>query len=692
MKHRLENNNKNCIIYADNNISLHLRGLVMPNRGALHFGVFLIAFIMATSSAPLEQNEQNLPEVKEQREQFGPDEPTLEETCSSLTFEDMFQYSKAIFNIEVSSDWTSASVEAVGWVNGTLADDVRASLDEYVASVYPSGDDGWISTDEREGVRAIASECIEHTLTRIGMRDGSPHRGGEGTSWKNISWTEDEVLVEEWNLVPQDHSQVRECSGIGSTSDCVEVPVIPDSNRNCDTNIDDSDGIDECRMMLWLNATLTIDNIQSPDEFTLVMNASNLSNVIYNFKFPETQGLRLDMWEECEGRDVQVDMGDFAGIAPLRGTCVGDQSSTYEIIQNVDSTITYVVEPNMISWPVGEDLFADFTTASIPINNPPIWTDNAPSDDSWFPRKNGGNQIIANWQLIQTWFEDEAAISSSTLDCRGEDGLNLDTSDRDISMDVPRGEAGEITCEILDPSGQSTGNRTWNIGVPFQISTSSNELSDPHPITLTPTTGWPELIVDVGLTSDYGIISSTEGPYSLYLSEITVDLATANTFPGDIYVYTHVSGDGVFNLEAYHDLGITKTGSPPVIVVNSEGWDGDSWSMSGMFSDPDGEPVTFVHKIDGSAIGSISVSGNMWSTPSIDFSLWSEGIHTISVEGCDATDLCTEIIRDVNNSQIFEETIPIQPPTSQENRLPGIGLPGILLVTSAGLIYSRRRA
>ena len=259
-------------------------------------------------------------------------------------------------------------------------------------------------------------------------------------------------------------------------------------------------------------------------------------------------------------------------------------------------------------------------------------------------------------------------------------------------MDVPRGEAGVITCEILDPSGQSTGNRTWNIGVPFQISTSHNELTEPHPITLTPTNGWPELAVEVGLTSNYGTIDSADGPYSLYLSEITVDVSSTNTVPGEIYVYTHISGEGVYNLEAYHDLGITKTGSPPILVVNSEGWDGDSWSMSGMFSDPDGESVTFVHKIDGSAIGSISVSGNMWSTPLIDFSVWSEGVHSVSVEGCDPTGLCSEIVREVNNSLLFEEPEPIEPPSSEDNGLPGIGLPGIILVTSAGLIYSRRRA
>ena len=41
---------------------------------------------------------------------------------------------------------------------------MRESLDEYIAQIYPSGGDGWISTDEREGVRAIASECVQYTL------------------------------------------------------------------------------------------------------------------------------------------------------------------------------------------------------------------------------------------------------------------------------------------------------------------------------------------------------------------------------------------------------------------------------------------------------------------------------------------------------------------------------------------------
>ena len=318
--------------------------------------VLLTIFALMASWLPMASQNVSIEEEVIRSEQLGPDEPTLEERCSTITFEDMFDYTKAIFNVQISSDWNSADVQAVAWVNGTLADDVRQSLDEYIAQIYPSGDDGWISTDEREGVRAIASECVQYTITRMGMRDGSPHRGGEGTDWKNVSWTEDEVLVEEWNLVPPRHSESRECSGLGSNSDCFEVPVYPNNERDCDTDLDPSSGIDECRLMLWLNATLTISNINDPSQFTLAYNASNMSGAEYHITFPVTEGLRLDMWEECEGRDVQAELDDFAGVAPLRGSCIGDGSSTYSLIENEDGSLTYSFYPNMPQWPIGEDL------------------------------------------------------------------------------------------------------------------------------------------------------------------------------------------------------------------------------------------------------------------------------------------------------------------------------------------------
>ena len=664
----------------------------MRRQGVLRIVVMITIIGMMISWLPMGYQQGGLDESQERREQLGPDEPTLEERCSVLTFEDMFEYTKAVFNFTIASDWSSAEIEAVAWVNGTLADDVRQSLDEYIAQIYPSGDDGWISTDEREGVRAIASECVQYTFTRMGMRDGSPHRGGDGTDWKNTSWTEDEVLVEEWNLVPPRHSESRECSGIGSGSDCYEVPVYPDSDRDCDTDVDPSSGRDECRMMLWLNATMTISGINDPSDFTIAYNASNMSGAEYHIKFPVTEGLRLDMWEECEGRDVQVDMGDFAGLAPLRGSCVGDGSSSYELNENEDGSLTYSFYPNMPQWPVGEDLFADFTTAPIPVDDPPVWTDSAPTDGAWFPRASGGVQIIADWNEIQNWFNDEAGVSNLDVNCRGNPGLAITYSQRELSMDVPRGQAGEVTCEAIDSSGQSSGNKTWNVGVPFQISTTDTELSDPHPITISPTAGWPDLSVEIGFTSSFEEPGTYYGPYSIQGSEITQDVAAVGLIPGLVYVALIVAGEGVYSLQATYDLGIQKASSAPIMTVATEGWDGNSWSMSGQFSDPDGETISFSLMIDGSSVGSITVTGNMWSTPAIDFSVWTEGSHIVEVQACDESGLCSSQQRSVDNTHLFVEPEPEpEPPKDNSSVLPSMGLAGLILAASAALIYSGRR-
>lgn len=668
----------------------------MSRDDALRFAVLLTMFAMVTTWVPMSAPDHQLQEFDERREQLGGDGPTLEEQCSSITFEDMFEYSKAIFDIQVANDWTSAQVQAVAWVNGSLSDEVRQKLDEYVAAVYPSGDDGWISTDEREGVRAIASECVQHTLTRLGMRDGSPHRGGEGTDWKNVSWTEDEVVVEEWNLVPPRHSEIRDCSGFGSSSDCVEVPVEPASERDCDIDIDASVGADECRMMLWLNATMTISHLSDPSEFTVAFNASNMSNVEYHITFPQTDGLRLDMWEECEGRDVEAAIGDYAGTAPIRGSCVGDGSSTHEITENEDGSLTYTFYPEMPYWPNGEDLFADFTTAPIPVNEPPVWTDAAPAEGIRFTKLRGGSQWVADWDDIATWFSDEAGVASLDIRCSDDSG-EIEVNRDSLHVDVPiDGSLNEFSCEAVDSANQSSGVRTWEIGIPFSVSTSSYALLDPHPITVTPYDNWPDLTFWVVLwqyTDDGGYQRS--GPYSIGQIEESFEIPSSAMNPGDVVFSFDIEGEGI---ESYKlssvSLHVQKASNPPVLTVNSEGWDGTAWSMSGQFSDPDGEAVSFTLLIDGSAVGEVSVSGNTWATPAIDFSVWAEGSHTVQVDACDASGMCTNQQRTVDNTHLFVEPEPEPGDIEEPQPLPGLpamGLGGLLAAASAALIYSGRR-
>ena len=115
--------------------------------------------------------------------------------------------------------------------------------------------------------------------------------------------------------------------------------------------------------------------------------------------------------------------------------------------------------------------------------------------------------------------------------------------------------------------------------------------------------------------------------------------------------------------------------------------------MHGQYSDPDGEDVSFSLSIDGSNTGSVSSTGNSWSTPGIDFRLWSEGEHVVGVEGCDSSGKCSEVFQTVNNSHLFEVEEIVPPPSEEEDGglLPAAGLPLVLVAVVAALMYGRRR-
>tara|TARA_B100002049_G_scaffold204107_1_gene163585 strand:- start:229 stop:585 length:357 start_codon:yes stop_codon:yes gene_type:complete len=117
--------------------------------------------------------------------------------------------------------------------------------------------------------------------------------------------------------------------------------------------------------------------------------------------------------------------------------------------------------------------------------------------------------------------------------------------------------------------------------------------------------------------------------------------------------------------------------------------------MHGQYSDPDGESVTFSMSIDGSQTGSVSSTGNTWSTPNINFQLWDEGEHVVTIEGCDASNKCSSVSQTVNNSHLFDEPEPepIQPPIDEEDGglLPATGLPALIVAVVGALMYGRRR-
>ena len=77
---------------------------------------------------PLDNKELLLHEEIVTKDQLGGGGGSLEERCSSITFEDILPYTHAHFDIVVDDDWDSAEVKARAWINGTSVDLLRKNL------------------------------------------------------------------------------------------------------------------------------------------------------------------------------------------------------------------------------------------------------------------------------------------------------------------------------------------------------------------------------------------------------------------------------------------------------------------------------------------------------------------------------------------------------------------------------------
>ena len=652
--------------------------------------------IMITFSASVQtlDGAHELDNQSERMEQFGGG-GSLEEQCGSITFEDIFIYNQAIFEVRVNDDWQTAEVDARAWINWSLADDIRTDLDSFLEGIIPSGGDGWLSSDEIEAMVSIAADCLEYSITRIGIRDGSPHRGGEGVDWMNTTWEDDQTNIGHFNGVPERHSQIRDCQG-WSQEGCFEVPVSPSSTRDCDIEINESSGEDECRIELWLNATMVIGGMSDPNDFTIAFNSSNMSNARLDFTFPIMPGLRMGMWEECEGRFVGIDEDNpQTDAAPIRGSCIGDGSASYDLRTNDDGSLTYTLDSNFSreNWPLGEDVFADFTTSPIPSNEAPTWTMNAPSNGTWFPVFEDGPNKLSTWDEIATWFDDENGVASLEVSCTS--GQNQLSQSIDGSIWIIVDGITQITCEALDSSGKTTGNRTWTFGVPVSISTTNLLLEESHPLTITHYESWEqETIVRLALSQDDQIRQIIE--YSGEYNESNdVFIPSQGIIPGPVQIWMEVVAVNQ-SFERTFDLGIVKESEPPIITLGMASFDGWKWKVEGQYSDPDGEEVTFTIVISDN-IHEIEVTGNTWETGWVDLTPlelggeYAHGVIDVEIAGCDQSGKCTTIQTSIDTSNIELSDL-TEPSTgdSVESTLPASGIPSMVIAFSMAIFLRRR--
>lgn len=671
--------------------------------------MLMISLSLCPSHHPGDLRKQNI-----SMEQFGGG-GTFEAQCSQSSFEDVFTYTWAEFNVTVADNWRTAQIDAMAWVNGTMADDFRTFLDDLLDGLVPSGGDGWLSSDEREAVRSVAADCVEYTMTRVGVRDGEHHRGGAAVDWRNATWVEDGVSIDEWNMVPERHGSVRDCSSFGSSQGCYEVPVVPNSDRDCDY---DGELPDECRIELYLSGEVDLYNIQSLETLTLAMNVSNISRATYTINAPNVEGMRLSLFEECEGRDLL----NGGSPAPIRGSCIGDGSSSVATNYNDRGGLTLQIEPDRPNayWPSGEDLFFDLTTIPPPVDDPPSWTLEAPENGTlWVYGIVEGevfdpNVVIEDWDEIAGWFIDDMAISKLNINCYNDEDMesNLFGEDRTIRATIPDDMGQfEFSCSAVDLSGQQSAERSFMATSGFTVSSNSSE--DPPAIHETVDMefyGVQLPITDNGVTQqiilEIGLSQNDEEPV-YYENAIVLQNgeqqifsgSSSNLIPGAVDVWFKISGDGIQERVGKSSLTFQKIGDPPIISILNSEWVGTTWSMNGMFGEPDGEDVSFSMLIDGNNLGNVDALGNSWSVGPIDFALFDPGEHTITVRVCDASGMCSSADRSLNSTEALETPRGTEPPPNAdqndaEGLLPFPGSSSMIGILAAAFMYRRgaRRA
>ncbi|MBT4059031.1 MAG: hypothetical protein HOE69_01825 [Euryarchaeota archaeon] len=619
--------------------------------------------------------------------------------CTGYSFEDMFYYNYGEFIIEINPTWDGAFLRAKAMVNGTDAANMRDDLDGLFEGLA-GGDNGWLSTDERDGVEAIGKDCVVQTYTRIGLRGGPSHRGGSGVNWNNATWIKDGMTLEETNLIPEGHPERRDCKdqfGAPSGSPtCEEIPTYPANVGQCGPN--------SCDTIIYLNASVAFNTITDPSNFTIGMVGRNLTNTQFTYIFPnQASPLRVaNSYEDQDCTAAYTEDDDEADDYGVTYT-TREECQTYTNEGDLDYTMTAVNDGTSFSrrftydgadWPATREYFIDFTTAPPEVDNPPEWSSDAPDEGELIPVAGLGDaEYIVELADVTSWFIDDLGAGMLDVDCTGAAGWNLqETASNHWMVTSPSGgTSATVECLATDSSGQSTSSRTFTVAPIFTIAVAELTVLDGFTFTITPSSNAPSSMNVVLTLMQNGLevqSSTTVG------SATDMTLSVASLSPGSVNLLVQADGDDMNHFEFMYELGITKQSLPPTIEITGFEWVDANYILRGLFSDPDGETVSFTLKIDGVQQGQVSVTGNQWQTDEIPFDLLLEGLHTIGVDACDASGECTSISEDVE--LVIEDPTDNLPDiissSDDDSGLPaaGIGLTMMALI-GAGFVASRRR-
>ena len=520
--------------------------------------------------------------------------------CSGYTFEDLFEYNNAVFMFNILDDWATADLYANSWVNESKAAVVRDNLDSLFEG-FPGGNNDWISTDERDAVREIGAKCIADMYTRIGLKDGVPHRGG--ASWNNATFVEEGIGLEEVDLIPPTHPEERDCSTryAFASSDCREVPTSATNNLEISMFVKDGETYNT-----QFNQFSNFGNgYYENQSFTVAMNVTNMSSATMMFTFPYVDGLRLANWTIQDNGVENLAPGSVEEIFLPDGSVRVSVSMTYD----------------KADYPMIRNIFFDMTTTPPESNDAPEWTSNAPSDNTIIPLVADGSEVVAiTSETMEDWAYDDDAWR---LDCQfSENGWSSRTNSAgDLLVTSGSSQSSDATCFLIDPySEMSTASHTWKFGQPASFTAVSGEYTDSVTVDSTPSLLVQNLAISLNAVQngDNGIATSI----NLGSTTSSDSISLSGVSPGEFMIGITATSAGMLDWHAEFDLGLQKKNTPPIIEIDVDQIDGTyatwssdqySFTLSGIALDPDGGTVTLSAEMCGDTTTEFSQTDEKWT-------------------------------------------------------------------------------
>ena len=513
--------------------------------------------------------------------------------CSGYSFEDLFEYDNAVFMFEILDDWATSDLYANSWVNESRAATVRDNLDSLFDG-FPGGNNDWLSTDERDAVREIGAKCIADMYTRIGIREGIPHRGA--ISWNNATFVEEGIGLEEVNLIPDGHPEERDCSTryAFASSDCREVPTTATNNLEISMFVKEGE---------THNTRFTKLPNSGQSNFTVAMNVTNMPLASMVFTFPYIDGLRMANYS------IQDD-----GVENPLG-------ATIEEIFLPDGSVRISVG---ISYEIGvetaiRNIFIDMTTTPPESNEHPVWTVNAPKDNTIIPILNDGMETLAiKGETMESWATDDDAWG---LDCEfNEEGWSSRMMGTDLFVTPGQSSSGTADCSLIDPYGaKSEVIHTWRFGQPATITADAGIYSDSVDITVTPTMLVQSIAMSLAPNQDLSDGASTN--FNLGSTTTTQSVSLSGVGPGLFHIHVIGNSEGMLNWDVIMNLNLEKKNTPPTLVVYEDeieggyaAWSSDQYSftLSGSAFDPDGTLSSLSATMCGQTTTSFTTEGTNW--------------------------------------------------------------------------------